>query len=131
MSKEDVAQACGVPDGLMWRPPDYREQSLRYFFNYPDIDAPGCSGPSYVYGSQLVLFSWDGEVVSVLAGATAATALVDGHALAGCGPMTIASELTRAVGAGRAKAALANYGSHVTWPQHEVAREAVRYVRGE
>ena len=65
MSREAVVRACGRPDELDWHPPDYRDASLLYFFDFYDIDKPSCPGPAYIYGARSIVFRWDGGVAAV------------------------------------------------------------------
>ena len=65
MSREAVVRACGRPVELDWHPPDYRDASLLYLFDFYDIDRPACPGPAYIYGARSVVFKWDGGVATV------------------------------------------------------------------
>ncbi len=100
-----VAERCGVPDGLVWRPPDYRALSAIYTTDYWDIDVPGCPGPAYRYGSALVVFSFDGGVAAVSDAPPGMSSVVDEEALLGCGGAFVAARLVdaRLARAGRAE----------------------------
>jgi hypothetical protein len=129
MSKPTVVARCGPPQALDWRPPDYRDQSLWYFFDYLDIDVPGCPGASYAYGDALVLFTWDGAVASVLPRPTTArVSFLDADGLTGCGASGVATELFNALGASQARAVLETYATQLEWREHETALEALRLL---
>jgi hypothetical protein len=96
MSREAVVRACGQPVELDWRPPDYRDASLLYFFDFYDIDKPSCPGPAYIYGARVVVFMWDGGVATVQA-KPASVAELSGADLVGlCGRVYVAWQLALA-----------------------------------
>jgi hypothetical protein len=94
MSREAVVRECGRPDGLDWRPPDYRHPWPPYWLEYLDIDYAGCPGAALAYGKELVVFKWEGGVATVATVESPPKGeWVNAAALASCGPCEVARQI--------------------------------------
>ena len=126
MSRDAVVRECGRPDGLEWRPPDYRHPWPPYWLEYLDIDYAGCPGAALLYGKQLVVFKWEGGVATVAVAENPADGeWVNAGALTGCGPREVARQIESAGLAPEAQYSLAKLSAEGSPAARQAASECM------